>query len=185
MIAIVTEHLRDFCLQLNVKKSKVMVFGRSHADTDMAPLKISNLPVDFVSEWSYLGVTIVSGKTMGFSARPALSSFYRAANSILGTLKGAHEHVLLNLLYTNCVPILTYACAVKEYTNSEMSDCNLAINNGFRKIFGFSHWQSIRQLRETFGIKSLYVIFKEAQDKFIHSCPSHPNPIVRFISRLT
>ena len=119
-----------------------------------------------------------------FSARPDLIAFYRATNSILTALKGAHEHVSLTLLYTNCVPIITYACSVKEYTNAEMSDCNVAMNNAFRRIFGFKEWQSIRVLREIFGFKSLYIIFKESQDKFLNSCKSHMNPIVNFIANL-
>ena len=182
MIDIVSDFLEENCLQLNVKKSKVMVFGKSYNDAIILPLTVNGERIDFVTEWRYLGVTVTGGKNFGFSARPDLSSFYRATNAILGSLKGAHEHVLLNLLYTNCVPILTYACAIKEYSNSDMSDCNMAMNSAFRKIFGFRQWQSIRFLRELFGFKSLYVIFKEAQDKFRSACSNHSNPIVKFIA---
>ena len=172
------------CLDFNVKKSKVMVFGKSFKDVTLAPLSINGETVDFVQEWRYLGVTLTSGNRFGFTARPDLSSFFRATNAVLNTLKGAHEHVLLSLLYTNCVPILTYACAVKEYSSSDMSDCNVAMNNAFRKIFGFKHWQSIRYLRELFGFESLYVMFQKAQDKFLSSCKSHTNTIVNFLSSL-
>ena len=175
---------QKYCLQFNVKKSKIMVFGNSYKDANLKPLTICGIDIDYVMEWKYLGVTLVSGKRVGFSSRPDLITFFRATNSILNALQGAHEHVLLTLLYTNCVPILTYACAVKEFSNSEMSDCNVAMNNACRKIFGFRHWQSIRVLRETFGFKSIYVIFKETQDKFLKSCKSHPNPIIRFLSHL-
>ena len=182
MINAVSDFLDLNCLQLNVKKSKVMVFGKSYSDEYLMPLTLNAEAIEYVKEWRYLGVTIKSGRNLGFAARPDLSSFYRATNAILGTLKGAHEHVLLNLLYSNCVPIITYACAVKDFSNSDMSDCNLAMNNAFRKIFGFTRWQSIRVLREMFGFKSLYVIFKEAQDKFRITCLSHHNPIVKFIA---
>ena len=87
------------------------------------------------------------------------------------------------LLYTNCIPILSYACSVKEYSATEMSNCNVAINNVFRKIFGFTRWESIRVLRQEFGLKSIYEIFKIAQDKFASSCLSHPNPIVSLLAR--
>ena len=138
----------------------------------------------YVDEWKYLGVTIKNGKRLGFSARPNLTSFFRATNCIISTLKGAHEHVLMSLLYTNCVPILTYACNVKEYSHSDMSDCNVAMNSAFRRIFGFKQWQSIRYLREFFGFSSLYEIFKKAQDKFSNLCKSHFNPIIKFIAQL-
>ena len=123
-----------------------------------------------------------AGNHLNFVARPDLSSFFRATNSILNVLPGAHEHVLVTLLYTNCVPILSYACAVKEYSAAEMSNCNVAVNNALRKVFGFSRWESIRTLREVFGMKSLYEIFKSTQDKFIISCRSHLNPVINHIA---
>ena len=111
-------------------------------------------------------------------------SFFRATNAVLNVLKGAKEHVLLSLLYTNCVPILTYAASVKEYLASKMSDCNVAVNNAFRKIFGFKEWRSIRILREIFNFESFYVLFKTAREKFLASCACHPNPVIKFIHNL-
>ena len=144
------------------------------------------MKIDYVDEWKYMGTTIKSGRCFGFSASPDIASFFRAANSVIHSLPGAHEHVLVTLLYSNCVPILTYACAVKEYSSSDMSNCNTAVNNALRKVFGFCRWESIRTLREIFGMKSLYDIFKVTQDKFLSSCLSHSNPIVAFIaSRLS
>ena len=67
--------------------------------------------------------------------------------------------MLLSLLYTNCVPILTYGCAVKEYSPSEMSDCSVAMNNAFTNIFGFKRWESIRYPNELFGFESVYLNF--------------------------
>ena len=167
-----------------LRNQKPWFFGKSYNDTSLAPLTISDIPMDFVQEWRYLGVTLKSGKRLGFTARPDITSFYRASNSVLATLRGAHEHVLLTLLYSNCVPVLTYACAVKQYTNNDMSDYNVALNNACRRVFGFTQWQSIRVLRDIFGFKSLYVIFKETQDKFLIACKSHPNPIIKFLLNL-
>ena len=181
MVNICSSFMARNCLLFNTSKSKVMIFGKSHNETNISPILINEEPLENVSEWKYLGVTISSGKTFGFSARPDLASFFRATNAVLNVLKGAHEHVLLTLLYSNCVPILTYACAVKEYWSSEMSDCNVAMNSAFRKIFGFKDWRSICVLRETFHVKSLYIIFKSTKDKFLLSCRSHPNPVIQFI----
>ena len=125
---------------------------------------------------------LVSGKRFSFSARPDISSFFRATNAVINVLKGAHEHTLLTLLHSNCVPILTYACAVKHYSSSDMSDCNVAMNNAFRTIFGLTDWRSIRTLRAMFGFKSLDDTFKVAQDRFLASCRSHTNPIVSCIA---
>ena len=181
MIDLCADYCNKHCLEFNPKKSKVMTFGKSWNEP-IAPLTISGSPLEFVYEFKYLGTTIVSGRKFAFTARPDLSSFYRATNAVLNNFPGANPYTLITLLYTNCVPVLTYACSVKEYPASEMSDCNTAMNSAFRKIIGFSDYRSIRTLREVFGVKDLYVIFKESQDRFVTSCRIHPNPIVQLIA---
>ena len=84
-----------------------------------------------------MGTTIKSGKSFSFVARPDITNFFRACNSVLRVLDEAHEMTQLTLLYSNCVPILTYACGVKQFSSSDMSDCNVAVNNALRKTFGF------------------------------------------------
>ena len=150
----------------------------------MKPLCIDNDPLEVVGEWKYLGTTISDGNSFSFSARPDISNFFRAANAILNVLSGAHEHTLLYLLHSNCLPIITYACNVKQFSAGDMSDCNVAVNSAFRKIFGFRDWRSIRDLREVFGFESIYITFKKAQDKFLQECKRHPNPTIRYPSRL-
>ena len=146
-----------------------MMFGKQSAESPI-PFSLIGSDIDYVDEWKYLGTTLKSGSRFGFSARPDVASFFRATNSLVHSLPGVHEHVLVSLIYQNCVPILTYACAVKDYSASDMSNCNVAVNNVLRRAFGFSRWESICTLREIFGMKSLYEIFKVTQDKFLLSC---------------
>ena len=173
-------YCKKYCLSFNAKKSKVMYFGKK--TNCIAPVLLNNVPLEFVSNWKYLGVTIVDGKSFSFSARPDISNFFRSTNAIINVLNNAHEHTLLYLLHSNCVPILTYACDVKQFSASDMSDCNVAVNNAYRKIFGFRDWRSIRELRNVFGFESLYVTFKKAQDKFLRECATHSNPIIKFFA---
>ena len=77
---------------------------------------IINVPLEVVKGWKYLGITLVSGNTLSFSAQPEISAFIQATNYIMPTLSGASKHVLVNLLYSNCVPILTHACDVKGFS---------------------------------------------------------------------
>ena len=81
----------------------------------------------------------------------------------------------MQLLYTNCVPILTYGCAVKEFSAKEMTNCTVALNDAIRKIVSFKRWESVRSLRESFGYKSLYDIFAISSKKFRESLHSHRN----------
>ena len=160
-----------------------MTFGRVNS-SNVVPLRLNGADVDFVSEWTYLGTTVTSGKSFSFSARTDISAFYRAANSVLNVMTNAHENVLMSLLYTNCVPIISYACSVKTYSSSDMTDCNTAINSVIRKIFGFQHRQSVRFLRTIGGYKSIYHIFASAQKNFILSAKCHTNPVIKYLGEV-
>ena len=65
----------------------------------------------------------------------------------------------MHLLYTSCLPIITYACNAKEFSANDMRDLNTAVNDAIRKIYSFNRWESVRVLREGSGMKSIYEIF--------------------------
>ena len=48
-------------------------------------------------------------------------TFCFLAISILNILAGTHEHVLMSLPHI-CIPIISYACSVKQYFSSVMTD---------------------------------------------------------------
>ena len=170
-----------YCLDFNVKKSKIMVIGKN-LKYDYCALTIHGVPLDHVSEYKYLGVNLCSNKGLSFSSTTSLRSFYRAANSILHSRVKPNHDVLMKLLYTNCVPILTYCCAVKEFSAAEMYRCNVAINNAIRKIYSFAIWQSIRHLRVANGFDSVYEIFAKAKTKFLSSAVTSSNTVVNHLA---
>ena len=55
-----------------------------------------------------------------------LSGFYGSVNSILSCIQKPKEHVLMQLLYSNCVPKLTFGAPVKELNSSEMNQFDVA-----------------------------------------------------------
>ena len=107
-----------------------------------------NDPIEYVNSMRYLGIYFTTGLTFRFSITEDLCKFYGAVNSVLTVLTKPTEDILLKLLYSNCVPILTYGAAVKDLTAKEKQQINVAVNNAIRRIFTFRRWESIRQLRE-------------------------------------
>ena len=87
----------------------------------------------------------------------------------------------MQLLFTYCVPRLTYGAAVKDLTSSEKQQVNVTLNNVIPRIFKFRYWQSIRQLRECYGFKSIEVMFGIAQKRFTLSLTNHSKAILRFL----
>ena len=96
----------------------------------------------------------------------------------MNVLNKPKEDVLLKLLYSNCVPILTYACDVKKFNSREMSQCNIAINDAIRKIFTFNRWESVRYVRESFGYPSIYEIFVSREKRFLSSLQTANNRVL-------
>ena len=100
----------------------------------------------------------------------------------MSVLTKPKENVLLQQLYSACVPKLTYGAGVKELTASEKHQYNVAVNNAIRRIFRFRQWQSIRQLREFYHYDSIEMMFAKAKKRFYHSISDHRNPLLRFLS---
>ena len=122
--------------------------------------------------WRYLGFSHKSGSSFTFLADLDLPKFYRSTNSIFNTLKKTNEPVLMKLLYSNCVPTLTYGCDVKIFNSKDMQSCNVAINNAIRRIFSFKRWESTRYLREIFDL---------AKKRFTKSLRIHDNEIMKHL----
>ena len=155
----------EWCLSYNPNKSKVMLFGKI-TSASCAPLKMYSKDLDVVKEYRYLGVTVVGGETISFSTLRPLMRFRCSANTILNAPTTSSEIVSMKLLYTICVPNLTYACEALNYTVAQFQPLNVAINDSLRKIFGYNRWESVRYLRQLLGYPSLTDIFHSRLQKF-------------------
>ena len=60
-----------------------------------------------------------------------------------------------------------------------MTRINAAVNNAIRKIFGFSYWQGIREMRQLFGYESVTEIFAKRRSNFLRRLPSMSNAFIR------
>jgi hypothetical protein len=159
-----------------------MLFAKktSH-DLVPAPLIINGDEIEYVKEWKYLGVLITSNPQFSFSIKKELRSFHCSVNSVCSALRKPNETILMKILYSNCVPILSYACEVKEFSSKEMSQCNVAVNNAIRKIFSYHRWESIRSLRESLSYSDLYTIFAQRRNKFLKRVKVHENLVLQFL----
>ena len=104
---------------------------------------------------------------------------------ILTSTSCPRNNVQIQLLYSNCVPRLTYGAAIKDLTSAEMQQCNVAINNAVRRIFGFRRWESIRQIRQFYQYDSIEIMFAKAKKRFEMSLLNHTNCVLRFLSHLS
>ena len=178
LINMCDSYCRDYGLLFNTAKTKSLIFGKDFKSLKPYPLSLNDQPIEYVSEWKYLGCLINSGSEFVFSCKPELTAFRRSANCILSSIRKPNEQVSMRLLYTYSVPIITYASEVKVFSHMEMNNCNVALNDAIRRIFSYHRWESIRTLRQQFGYKDLTTTFALRKRKFMATLPSMGNKTV-------
>ena len=183
MLDICCEFCTEFGLEFNPKKSKTLIFGKQRENP--SPLYIGSEPIQFVTEWRYLGVFVQAGKSLSFSPRNDLRNFYSSFNSLYNMRTRPSETVLMHLLYSTCIPNLTYAADVKDLSASDMSRFNSAVNNAIRKIFSFQRWESIRSFRIGLGYPDLYTIFANRRSSFHKGLKISDNHVLQIIYKAT
>ena len=143
-----------------------MYFGKNPNSFSCQPITLNGDPLEFVSEWKYLGVTLTSDNGFYCSAKKIRSSFYSSVNSVLNVMRKPSNRVLMKLLYSICVPIVTYACDVATYHYKEKDSLHVALNDAIRRIFTYERWESVKNLRESHGYQSITQIFAERKNCF-------------------
>ena len=135
----------DICL--NAKKSRCLYFGKR---TNISyNLILHGKKIEWAEEWSYLGVTLKSGKTFNCSVRERIKKFYRCVNAILRIDGYSNDMVMLRLIETHCIPILTYAIEIIHVSDrDEHRQLRVAYNSVFRKIFNYRWSESVSALQK-------------------------------------
>ena len=169
----------SWCLTYNPSKTKVMVFGKN---PDTPSLFMYGNLLEYVHEYKYLGVTVVAGSKFTTSNLKPLIKFRSSANTILNTRLS--EHVQLKLLYSMCVPNVTYASEVLQYSSKQMHMINVALNDCLRRIFSYNRWESVRFLRLSSGYPSITDIFHQRSRRFNARLSSIRNDTLRFLKGL-
>ena len=167
----------DICL--NVKKTKNLYFGKK-CSFNFHP-SLNGAPVEWVSEWKYLGVTLKSGPRFGCSITERVKSFYRSLNSILRIEGRSDDMLMLQLIETHCVPILTYAIEVVHIANrDERRSLRVAYNSVYRKIFGYRMFESVTCLQHTLKRPTWEELVDKRRLGFLRRARSfHPATLVR------
>ena len=162
----------EWCFSFHPKKSKVMVYG-GHCDFES--LTLNGGVLESVSEWKYLGLTLVASGEFKTCARKPLTKFLRCANTILNAPAKPSTRIQMKLLYSNCVPVITYGSEIVNYSSAEMYSLHVKINDAIRKIFSYDRWESVRYLRTDHGYLSIYEIFEQRRTVFMQRLATHRN----------
>ena len=95
-----------------------------------------------------------------------------------------NEVIFMRLLFSICVPHLSYVADVKDLSSSDMQKCNTALNNAIRKIFTLNRWESTRSLCEGLGYPDLYTIFTSRRSSFRLKLSRSSNLVIKQLYQL-
>ena len=163
-----------------------MFFGKTKSTIRSDSFQLNGGTIEIVDSWKYLGFHLSNRNGMFvFEPYEERKSFYRASNSIINALYKPSEEVLMKLFYTCCVPILTYGLEIKEYLTRDMRNVHIAMNDGIRKIFGWNRWESIRDLRNSFGYDDIFCISERRRRKFMSTMHRLNNPLLLSLKQIS
>ena len=93
-------------------------------------------PLQWVSEFRYLGVFIVLSRSFKCSLVHAKLSFYAAVNGLFGKLLNlAYEKVILELVRAKCIPILLFGLKCFHLGKADLQSLDFTFNRLSMKLF--------------------------------------------------
>ena len=87
----------------------------------------------------------------------------------------------MHLFYTYCVPRLTYGAQVTSFNYRDTHAMSVALNDAIRKIFGWNRWQSVSELRNMMGYKSIEILFARMKRSFLLNLAHVENAVLHKI----
>ena len=115
----------------------------------------------------YFGLFIVKSRTFKCSLDHAKHSLYRTVNGIFGgTGRMASEEVILELIKTECLPILLYGLEVCPLSKTNLRSQDFPINRFFMKWFNTSDMQSVTECQSIFNFRLPIVINPDRCETF-------------------
>ena len=127
-----------------------MYFGRRV--NNLHCISLDGKDIEWVDNWTYLGVSLMSDKKFNCSTTEKVKKFYKCANAIFRIDGQSDELTMLRLIEAHCIPLLTYAIEVIHVTDPhERRQMRVAYNSVFRKIFEYRRFDSVRELQGFLG----------------------------------
>ena len=155
-------------MTVNAKKSCCLRIGQ-RCNVPCANIKkLDGLEIPWVTEFRYLGVFIVQSRRFQCSIHHHKKAFFRSVNAILGKLGGvATENVILQLVYSKCMPVLLYGLECFDLRPAEMNSLDFTFRRFLFKLFHTADIYIVNYCCEIFDIELPKQTLERRYVKFI------------------
>jgi len=156
-------------MTINSKKSSYIRVGPRHDKTCANIVTCDGSNLAWVDELRYLGIFIVRAPVFRCSLEHAKRSFYRAANGIFGKIgRIASEEVTIQLLKSQCLPLLLHALEVCNLTKRDLQSSDFTINRFFMKLFRTGDINVVTECQLNFHFQLPSVLLEKRREKFVN-----------------
>jgi hypothetical protein len=171
LLNVCDQSVADLQLKFNCSKSFCIAFGHKH-DTVITDMKLGNNTICWNMSIKYLGLLIMSDRSVVVDDALIKRKFYASCNAILSNSVGQSELTRLFLLETYCLPILTYCTMAINVSQKVLHSFNVCWNMMYRRVFNFNKWESVSLFIAGIGRLNFIHIYQWLQfkmlKKFVH-----------------
>jgi hypothetical protein len=122
----------------------------------------------WVNEMRYLGVNIVKSRRFKCILHEHKKSFFRSVNAIFGKVGSvAAEEVIVQLIFSKCIPVLLYGLEAITLTKTDMSSLDFTFNRFMMKLFKTTDMHVIRYCQDCLGVQQPSTLLVKRRAKFL------------------
>ena len=97
----------------------------------------------------------------------AKRSFFKTANAVFGKIGGrASEEVIIQIIWTKCMPVLLYGLEAYPLRKSDINSLNFVVNRFFMKLFRTTNIDIVNYCRAEFNFELPGTVIEQRTSKF-------------------
>src|ERR1700690_652683 len=164
-------------IKFNSKKSACMIIAPNKLNP-IAPMIINGLQVQWVDKIKYLGIMLSSAKHFTIDYKETRRKFFVSVNTVLSKCKFTSDIVKLELLESQCLPIMLYSIESLNLSFVHVKEINCWWNSVYRKIFRYNKWESVKETICLLGRLDVLHIVTMRRLKFIKRINQSNNSVM-------
>ena len=185
MVDLCGKYFDGLDLQLNSSKSVCMRIGPRWHKT-CSPIITKTGVINWVTETTYLGVTLIAGTKFNVSLDNCKSNFYSSFNALYGQL-GKLNNVLVTLQLASSIalPCLLYAVEAIPFTKSFLNSLEHPWTRIFMKVFNTFDSETVLNCQYFCGYFPLEHLARIRKVNFLVNMSLHDNSVIRSVHSLS
>lgn len=169
-------------VRLNAEKTQAVVFTKRR-QIPPEPIRVNDVPVEYLSQAKYLGVLLDKGLTFTPHVQSVRQKALQLRNALfpLLTKRSRLSTGSKLLLYKTLIrPVMTYACSAWQHTSkTNLHSLQVVQNRTLRVIVGAEWYVSNATIHRDLQVQFLNAFVREYARKVFAKAEVHQNPLLQ------